>query len=142
MRARPFGAACDVGAVEFDPNFPPPSTTTTLPGGCAVLSDRFAAADCALAELLDPAVCAPEVIDRKLGKTLTTMVGRARKAVSLAGQATKAKKLAKLVRQATRQLDTITRKAAKAKKTPADCRATLATLVGERRQLVGTLSAP
>src|SRR5262249_51241789 len=66
----------DIGALEYDP---PPSTTTPLPGdGCAAIADAFARADCALQALLDPGLCAPDTVDRRVAKALKAHVHAAR----------------------------------------------------------------
>jgi predicted outer membrane repeat protein len=128
------------------------STTTTVPGTCTTNEHcddgdpctqgtcasgqcahspigGFAGADCLLAKVLAAGVCGDETVHPKLVKALTKGVGRTRATLAKA-EAASGKKQAKLLKKARAQLNGLSRKVQKSKKTPATCRATLAGYLG------------
>src|SRR5262249_22059923 len=117
-------ARADVGAFEFQPptTTTTSSTTTTLPGStCGSSVDPFARADCALAELLDPGLCAPDAPDAKLEKAIGKRVRKARGATSRAAVAQRHGRLVRLIGRATAQLDKLTRRVTHAAATSDAC---------------------
>ena len=111
-------------------------------GACRHFVNGYAGVDCELAELLQPGICGGDAPRASLRRMIAREVARARALVKKAAGASSGKADRRLGKAIAR-LDTLQRTVSRARTISATCRATLQTLVEQRRELiVGLRPAP
>jgi hypothetical protein len=114
-------------------------TARAVAVGCDGIAEPFAAAGCALGELLDPDVCAGSAIERGLARALAKGVPKGQRLLAKARVQSSPEKQAHLAVKTDARLAKLEAKLARAADTPPACRDELAALLAERRLLLQAL---